>query len=298
MKIGVITINDFDFHPNFRLREAALARGHELSLMNPYRTTCTLGFNGPGVKDWPGLEELDLVLSRQGALIGDYCLALVDQITSQGIPVVNSRESMRLTRNQFLTLQRLCAQKIPVPESYFITTEHGFMEAVNLLGGFPVVAKKANSWGGRGVALVENNPMAQVVVDAFLEERKGLLVQRFISPQGRDDLRVFILDQKVIGVMRLTPPPGDFRANFHVGGQAAGFDLPGHLKELALNASACMGLEICGVDIIVDQDNEPYVIEVNHSPGFRGLEQATGLDIAGMIIDYLGERGEGDRITL
>jgi len=60
-------------------------------------------------------------------------------------------------------------------------------------------------------------------------------------------------------------------------------------EEIALKAADALGLEIAGVDLIVDADGKVRVIELNYSPGFSGLEAATGLDIAGRIIDYVVE---------
>lgn len=287
MKIGIMTINDLEFHPNKRLAEAASQRGHQVSLINPYRLWCSIQGGKLGSEGWPGLDALDVVLPRQGAPIGDYGLALIRHLMLMGIPVVNDEDVVRLTRNQFLTLQALVEAEVPVPDSIFVTTEEGFSQAVDLLGGYPVVAKKVNSWGGRGIILVENERILQLVSDCFLEERQGLVVQYFIPPAGRQDLRVLVLGDQVVGAMQLRPKDGDFRANFHLGGEAQIARLSPEMIGLAVKAGEAVGLEIAGVDIIVDREGQAGVIEINHSPGFKGLEGATGLDIAGLIVDYV-----------
>ena len=87
--------------------------------------------------------------------------------------------------------------------------------------------------------------------------------------------------------MKLKPEPGDFRSNFHLTQKSWPVELLPEWEKIALKASDALGLEISGVDLIVDAQGRVCVIELNYSPGFSGLEAATGLDIAGQIIDYV-----------
>ena len=287
MKIGIMSTNGFNFHPNRRLAEAANQRGHQVFLMNPYRLWCSIQKGTLGAGSRSELNTPDVVLPRQGAPMGDYGLNLLRHFMLMGIPLINDEDAVRLTRNQFLSLQALAEAKIPVPDSIFVTNEKGFYQAVKMLGGYPVVAKKVNSWGGRGVILVENERILQLVSDCILEEKKGLIVQRYVPPAGRRDLRILVLGGRVVAAMQLLPEQGDFRANFHLGGEVQVATLSTEMMELAVKAVKALGLEIAGVDIIENREGRPDVIEINYSPGFRGLEGATGLDIAGQIVDYV-----------
>jgi ribosomal protein S6--L-glutamate ligase len=87
--------------------------------------------------------------------------------------------------------------------------------------------------------------------------------------------------------MELRPKQGDFRANFHLSRHSRAKDLSPQQEEIALKAASAVGLEIAGIDLIVDQEDRVRVIEANYSPGFKGLEAATGLDIAGRIVEYV-----------
>jgi ribosomal protein S6--L-glutamate ligase len=98
-----------------------------------------------------------------------------------------------------------------------------------------------------------------------------------------------VIGGKVAGAMKLKPKPGDFRSNFHLTQRSWPVELPAEWEEIALKAAEALGLEIAGVDLIVDDRQKARVIELNYSPGFTGLEAATGLDIAGRIIDYVIE---------
>jgi ribosomal protein S6--L-glutamate ligase len=168
-----------------------------------------------------------------------------------------------------------------------------FERAVAALGGYPVVVKTPNSRQGKGVMLVESSLTAQSIMDKLQAKKQGLLVQEFIGLQGREDIRAFVLGDKVIGAMTLKPRRGDFRSNVHQKGSAKFITLNKKLKELAIESSRALGLEISGPDIILYGNGKPRVIEVNYSPGFKGLEAATGLDIASGIIRYVTQTGGG-----
>jgi ribosomal protein S6--L-glutamate ligase len=120
-------------------------------------------------------------------------------------------------------------------------------------------------------------------------------VQRFIPPTGRQDIRVLVVGRNIVGAMELHPKKGDFRANYHLSKESRPRDLTPELTRIALKASNAVGLEIAGVDLIVDINGRVSVIEVNYSPGFKGLEAATGLDIAGRIVGYVADTYGGKK---
>ena len=93
--------------------------------------------------------------------------------------------------------------------------------------------------------------------------------------------------------MELEPRDGGFCSNIHLNGKSSPLALEGDLKDLAIRSSKIMGLEISGADIIVDAHGSAKVIEVNYSPGFRGLEAATGMDIASLIVAYVTQTHGG-----
>jgi len=287
MNIGIITVRGPHYHPNRRLREAAAEQGHRVILVHPYRVWSELEDNTLSLVGLPGKASLDVVLPRQGATVGDSCLALIRHFSLMGIPVVNDLESIRLTKNKFLTLQALVKARIPVLHTVFVNSAKGFHEALIRLGGYPVVVKQVSSRQGEGVILVEKKCNEEAVTRKHLDKRKGLLVQRFIPPAGRQDIRVLVVGTNIVGAMELHPKKGDFRANYHLSKESRPRDLTPELARIALKAANAVSLEIAGVDLIVDKNGRVSVIEVNYSPGFKGLEAATGLDIAGRIVGYV-----------
>jgi ribosomal protein S6--L-glutamate ligase len=168
----------------------------------------------------------------------------------------------------------------------FVNSKDGFWEAVERLGGLPVVVKQVSARQGSGVILFDTINSAALSIEDYLDRRSGLLIQSFIPPAGRKDIRAMVIGGEVSGAIELKPIEGDFRANFHLSGESYPKDLAPDIEEMAVKAASVVGLEIGGVDVIVNKNNRAYVIEVNYSPGFKGMEAATGTDIAGKIIDY------------
>ena len=286
MNIGVITRRGPEYHPNLRLAQAAGQRGHGVTLLDPYRQYCLIkeGQAGLASRDQP---RLDAVLPRQGATLGPYCLALIGHYELMGIPVINRLDAVRTASNKFVTMQALAAAGVPTPDTWFVAREDGFSMAVKGLGGYPVVAKQVSGRQGEGVVLVTDDETARAMMDDLLDKRAGLLLQKFIPPAGRRDIRVLTIGGRVAGAMALKPKEGDFRANYHLTQKATALDLEPRFAKTALQAAGALGLDIAGVDILAGEDQTPQVIEVNYSPGFQGLEAATGLDIAEQILEYV-----------
>lgn len=287
MNIGIITAEGYDYPPTKRLVEAAHEKGHRIIVVDPIYVWPILISGSPDMEGKIDISMLDVVLPRQGATVNDSSLKLVPHLHHMGIPLVNKLDAIRLAKDQFLTLQVLSAFHVPIPDTGFINAYEGFHSVLNRLDGYPVVVKQVSGRVGKGVFLVNNDHKARLILHLHLETSNGLLVQRFIPPENRLDIRVLIISGKVAGAMKLKPKSGDFRSNFHLTQKSWPVDLLPEWEEIALRAADALGLEIAGVDLIVDKSGKTRVIEVNYSPGFSGLEAATGLDIAGQIIDYV-----------
>jgi len=287
MNIGVLTVNNFDFHPNRRLKQAAEEQDHHIILINPYDMLSEIAgqqFNF-SIKETD--QSLDVVMPRQGAPMGDYGLVLLRQLMQNGIPLVNGLTGITIARNQFITLQALASAGLPVPDTVFITKKENFAKAVDRLGGYPVILKQVDGMGGDGVIRADMEADGLDFLNRHLKAHRGVIVQQFFTPENRVDTRLFVIGNKVAGAMQLTPRDAEFRANIHQNGQANVIKPSSELIEIAIKSAKACHLEIAGVDLIAARDCTPRVIEVNYSPGFRGLEAATGLNIAGQIIDYI-----------
>jgi ribosomal protein S6--L-glutamate ligase len=156
--------------------------------------------------------------------------------------------------------------------------------AVATVGGPPVVLKFLSGTHGTGVFLAESLDAARTILEAMWGIEKNLLVQRYIGAAAGRDLRLFVIGDEVVATIRRTAPPGSFKANLHQGGRAEVVTPDPASVDLARAAAGAIGLHVAGVDLLESEDG-PLVTEVNASPGLEGVEDATGLDIAGAVAD-------------
>jgi ribosomal protein S6--L-glutamate ligase len=121
--------------------------------------------------------------------------------------------------------------------------------------------------------------------------KQNIMVQEYIREAGGADIRCFVVGDKVIAAMKRQAAPGEFRSNLHRGGTASLIKITPEERMTALRAARAMGLSVAGVDIL-RSNHGPLVMEVNSSPGLEGIEQTTGKDVAGIIIEYLEKNAE------
>ena len=231
--------------------------------------------------------RVDVILPRLGATIKDYALTMVRHFEQLGIPVINNFQSILLARNKFLTLQALTKNGVPIPDSAYASNWSNFEEATRRLGGFPIVIKTPSSRQGSGVFLIDAVERHRALLNGLLDGGQGLLIQKVIPPEKRRDIRIMVVGERVIGAMSLIPKRGDFRANIHLKGRAEKIRITREMSNMALRSVKALGLAISGVDMIEEDDGKLRVLDVNYSPGFKGLERCTGKDVAIEIIKYV-----------
>lgn len=124
------------------------------------------------------------------------------------------------------------------------------------------------------------------MINAFKSLKANILVQEFIKEAQGEDIRCFVIDGKVVGAIQRKAAKGEFRANLHLGGTASATKVTAEEKKIAIKAVKAMDLVVAGVDIIRSNDG-PKVLEINSSPGLEGIEDVTGKDIAGLMIESI-----------
>jgi len=154
-----------------------------------------------------------------------------------------------------------------------------------------VVIKLLEGTQGIGVVLADTERSAKSVIEAFRGADVNIMVQEFIKEAGGTDIRAFVVGGKVVAAMKRTGAEGEFRSNLHRGGSAQIIKLSPEERSTAIRASKSMGLNVCGVDML-RANHGPVVMEVNSSPGLEGVEKATGIDIAGKIIEFIEKNAQ------
>ena len=155
-----------------------------------------------------------------------------------------------------------------------------------MVGGPPVVIKLVEGTQGLGVVLGETMPSAKSTFEAFREANINILVQEYVKEAGGADIRAFVIGDRVVGAMKRQSGPGEFRSNLHRGGTAEKLKITPEEGSVAVRACRALGLNVAGVDML-RSSRGPVLIEVNSTPGLKGIEQSTGIDIAGQMIAFL-----------
>lgn len=286
MKIAILSRNS-RLYSTVRLVEAARKRGHRVRVLDPLRCYMRIA---AGVFEihYKGraLRGLDVVIPRIGASITFYGTAVLRQFEMMGVRTPNSSDAILRARDKLHALQLLARDGIGLPTTVFGDNPDDTADLLAMLGEPPHVIKLNEGAQGQGVLLAEKRPAAQGMIEAFRGLYANFLVQEFIREAKGGDLRCFVVGGKVVAAMKRQAPDGDFRANLHRGGTAAAVKLTSLESEMAVHAANVMGLGIAGVDLLRSHRG-PLVLEVNSSPGLEGIEAATGIDVAGAIIEQV-----------
>jgi ribosomal protein S6--L-glutamate ligase len=232
------------------------------------------------------LDGFDAVIPRIGASVTFYGLAVLRQFEVMGIYPLNESVAIGRSRDKLRCLQLLARCGIGLPVTAYTHDPRQAEDIIDLVGGPPVIIKLLEGTQGIGVVLGDTMKSAKSVIEAFQGANVDILVQEFIKEADSTDIRALVIGDKVVAAMKRQGPPGEFRSNLHRGGLGEKVRITPQERSAAVRAARTLGLNVCGVDLLRSK-NGPLVLEVNSSPGIEGLEKATGVDVAGLMIEFL-----------
>jgi RimK family alpha-L-glutamate ligase len=238
--------------------------------------------------DGVSLLEADAVLARiipAGSL--EQIIYRVDALhwlEEHGVVVVNSPRAIERSVDKFYTDALLAEAGLPTPETRVCEDIDDAMDAVRAMG--EVVIKPLFGSMGHGLVRVSDPDTALRVIRALAQVRSVFYVQRAVEHRGRD-VRVMVVGNRVLGAIERIAPPDDWRSNVSRGATPRACDISPSWAALAIRAAAAIGADYAGVDLLPDADGSVFVLEVNGIPGWRGLQSATGIDVAGAIVEQV-----------
>jgi ribosomal protein S6--L-glutamate ligase len=290
MRIAVLSRNS-NLYSTRRLVETIVNRGHEALVIDHLKCDIVIEPNDPHIL-YRGsrLEGIDAIIPRIGASVTFYGTAVVRQFEMMNVFSATESQAIVRSRDKLRSLQILSRAGIGMPKTAFTNYSNKEHRLVDEIGGAPIIIKLLEGTQGLGVVLAETRKAAQSVVEAFNGIKARIILQEFIKESRGADIRAFVVDGEVVGAMKRQGKEGEFRSNLHRGGTATVIKLSRAERSMALKAASVLGLGIAGVDML-QSDRGPLIMEVNSSPGLQGIEAATGLDIAGKIIEYV-EQGK------
>jgi glutathione synthase/RimK-type ligase-like ATP-grasp enzyme len=310
MKIPILSSRS-GWHTDQLLRAMA-ERGHEGVLLHYETLVARLGTRRGLGAEGEELLEARAVLARiipNGSL--EQIIYRVDALhwlEEQGVIVMNSPRTIERSVDKFYTSAILERAGLATPETVVCERADDAMDAFRAMGD--VIVKPLFGSMGLGMVRVRDEDSAWRVFRALEAIRGVYYLQRAVKqgemegdgasqgrlpgrPESRDgrggrdgrDVRAFVVGDRVIGAIERSAP--GWRTNVARGGRARAIDLPPEWCAMALCAARAVGAEYAGVDLLPAEDGTVYVLEVNGIPGWRGLQEATSIDVAAAIVDHL-----------
>lgn len=286
MKIGILS-RKAELYSTARLVDAAKNRGHKVFVIDPLRCYMDITSHKPAIY-YKGekLEGFDAIIPRIGASITFYGTAVVRQFEMMGVYSINESVSISRARDKLRSLQLLARKGIGLPVTGFAHSTQFTDDLISMVGGTPLVVKMIEGTHGAGVVLAETRKTAQSVIQAFRKLKANILIQEYIKESNSSDIRCWVLGPKVVASMLRQGPEGEFRSNLHQGGTARKIKITPEERSTAIRAAKIMGLHMAGVDML-RSNHGPVVMEVNASPGLKGIENITDIDVADLVINYI-----------
>ncbi|MGB4056718.1 MAG: 30S ribosomal protein S6--L-glutamate ligase [Alphaproteobacteria bacterium] len=295
LKIAVLA-TDPDLYSNRRLIEAGRDRGHEMHFISIRNCYMDITARKPEIHYRGGeiLQRFDAVIPRVRPSLTFYGMAVLRQFEMQGSYCLNGPISIGRAQDKLRTLQMLCSENINIPRTGFANSPLDTKDLIKMVGGAPLVIKLLEGTQGVGVVLAETDKAAENFINAFKSLKANILVQEFIKEAKGRDLRCFVIGDRVVATMERCAAKGEFRANLHLGGKGLPVTITAAERRLALKSAKAIGLKVAGVDLIRSKDGSK-VLEVNSSPGLEGVEGATGINIAGLMIEHIEKQVKSRR---
>ena len=272
-----------------QLERAGMERGHVITVV-PYEGLIARIGSAPGLRSGTlELDRSDVVVARiipSGSL--EQIIFRVDalhRLEDHGIAVVNSPRTIERTVDKFWTSSLLEHCGISTPDTVVCESAEQAFAAFRELRD--VVVKPLFGSMGLGMVRVRDDDMAFRVFRT-VEQIRGVFYLQRVVEHGGVDVRAFVVGGQVIGAIERRS--NGWRTNLAQGGAAHPVVLGADLQSLALRAAAAVGADYAGVDLLTSSAGDTYVLEVNGIPGWKGLQQATGIDVAGRLLDYLAQR--------
>lgn len=308
MRIGILSRNP-DLFSTRRLASEIRGRGHKAEVIDTMAVAVHIGGNDrspgeprimvttmPGVAAPLNLPALDAVIPRIGTSVTFYGLAVVRQFESAGVVTTASSGAIACSRDKLQSLQLMTQAGLPIPRTAVVARPEALYAAVDAVGGLPAVVKLIHGTQGRGVFLAHHMTTISALLQRAAELNRQAIVQEFIAEADGRDLRLIVVGNRCVAAMVRQAPGGEFRANLHRGATAVPLVPDEPTAALAVAAAAAHGLAVAGVDLVLSRRG-PLLLEVNSSPGLEGIEKATGINVAGKVIEYVENTTRRIRMT-
>jgi [lysine-biosynthesis-protein LysW]---L-2-aminoadipate ligase len=236
------------------------------------------------------LDYGDIILQRSiSHFRGQFLTSCLELL---GYEVINNSRIGEVCGNKLLTSMVLRKNNVPTPKSFFSFNSESAFSIVNEqdLDKNPLVFKPVIGSWGRGVFPVRNKEVGRMIVEMRQESSSPFsniyYFQELVKRPPRD-IRCIVLGEQVIAAIYRYSSNDEWRTNVSRGGKAEMIKITSELESIAIKAAKAVGTGILGIDMMEDEEHGLMVHEINNTVEFKGASSATGINIAGLIIDYI-----------
>ena len=269
-----------------RLVEEARLRDIDVAVLDPMQFSLFVAEQDIGILHEGQKFDYDAVIPRIGHSITKHGVSVLRHLEQLEVWTANSSTGILQSRDKLNSSQILGRNKIPTPKTAYVRDMKDVGRAIETVGGLPVVVKVTQGTQGQGVFLRHTIHETRNLVQGLLVSGKAVLIQEYIAESHGKDIRALVVGGRVVAAMRRKARGREFRSNYHLNGTVEPVQISEEYAAIACRAARLLGLNIAGVDLLEGNDG-PLVLEVNSSPGLEGIEKASGVNVAGEIIDYV-----------
>ena len=262
IEVKVIDPNEIDIFVNKENKQSILVNGESLPLPK-------------------------FVFPRTGSGTTYYIKAVIRHFERMGVVVINNSDAIENVKDKLYSHQILAQSNLDIPKTMLL--KHPIdVEFVEKHIGYPAIVKTISDSYGKGVFLVETKKqLKQLLTMAELTKKSyNIIIQEFIKDTWGKDLRVLVVNNKVVGCMMRQSTDDDFRANISRGGEGIPYEVNEQIEWLSSESAKALDLDIAGVDLLFDKEGYK-ICEVNSNPGFEGMEVFTKKNIAEEMVQFI-----------
>ena len=280
-----------------RLVEEARLREMDVAVINPMQFSLFVAEQDIGILHQGQKFDFDAVIPRIGHSITKHGVAVLRHLEQLDVWTANTSQGILQSRDKLHSSQILARNRIPTPRTAYVRDMKDIERAIDAVGGLPVVVKVTQGTQGQGVFLRHTLRETGNLVQGLLVTGKAVLIQEYIAESHGKDIRALVVGGKVVASMRRKARGREFRSNYHLNGTVEKVDISEEYAEVACRAARVLGLNVAGV-VLLEGNDGPLVLEVNSSPGLEGIEKASGVNVAGAIIDYVVSESDFSEVNV
>jgi len=236
------------------------------------------------------VHKPDLIIPRCGAETSYFTLAVLRHFERQGVGDRQWSSRHRKRRRQASFSADRVQRAIADPENHSGEVS-GRCEFSGVRTGISGRGQKLRGTRGNGVVLCQDRAQFDDLANLLEGASLGgdFLFQQYIKASHGRDVRILVIDGRVIAAMERQSAEGGFKSNISLGGSGRAFAPPHEMIDLALKVARELKLDVAGIDILFDE-NGYRVCEANSAPGFQGLERACGINVPETIFFAMGKK--------